>query len=134
MQYIVEWDDLSIYFCDHEFIPELAMYSISEIYRRRSFRKGYDISLRGEDEYLISKDIHVHLLHELTSFHAVLDDILDRLHPVAVSRLHGLPFLTIVEVCRYSDLGLYMHIWSTYLDFCRLRSYLRKKSYYSRVK
>lgn len=38
MQYIVEGDDLSIYFCDHELIPELAMYGIGKIYRCRSLR------------------------------------------------------------------------------------------------
>lgn len=88
MQDIVERDDLTIDFCYHELIPELAMYSVGEVYGCRSLRKRDDISFRSEDEYLIGKDIHMHLLHELSPFHTMLDDILDGLHPVAISRLH----------------------------------------------
>ena len=126
VEYVVEWYDLTVYFSDRELISELRVYSIGEVYWSSSLRKGDDIPFWREDKYLIRKYIHMHLLHELSSFETVFDDILDSLHPVAICRLHGLPFLAIVEVGSDSDLGLYMHIRSTYLDLCRLGSYLGK--------
>lgn len=85
MKDIIKWYYLTIYLCDHELIPEFTMYCIGKIYWSCSFWESDDISFWRKDEYLISKYIHVHLLHELPSFHAVFDDILDGLHPVAVS-------------------------------------------------
>lgn len=133
MQYIIKGDDLSIYFCDHELISEFTMYRISEVYGSSSFWKRDDITFWSEDEYLISKYIHVHFFHEFSTFHTMFDDIFDGFYPVTICGFYRLPFFTIVEVCCNSDFCLDMHIWSTDLDLCWLRANFRKKSYYSRM-
>lgn len=134
MQDVVKWYDLPIHLRNHEFIAELAVYRVREVYWSRTLRKCDDISLRGEYEYLICEYAHMHLLHEFASLHTVFDDIFDRLYPVAVCGLYRLSLLTIVEVCCDSDLCLQMHIWRTDLYLCRLRSYLREESYHGRMK
>ena len=50
---IVEWDDLTIYLCDRELISDFAMDRIGEVDGCRTFRKGDDVSLRCEYEYLV---------------------------------------------------------------------------------
>lgn len=85
-QDIVEGDDLTIDLGDREFISELRMDHIGEVDGSRSFWEGDDISFRCEDKYLIGKDIHTHLTHELFPFDGIFHNSLDRLHPVAIFR------------------------------------------------
>lgn len=128
VQCIVEWHDLPVHFRYRELVSYLTMDRIGEVDRCGSLRKSDDISLWREDEYLIRKDAHIHLTHELSSFERVFYDFFDRRYPVAIFRFYRCSLFCIFEMRSHSDFCLDMHLFCTYLDLGRLRAHFWEES------
>jgi hypothetical protein len=90
---IVEWHDPTIDLRNTRLIPDIRMDRVGEIDRCRSLRKGNDITLRREYEYLVIEYIHLHLIHESSSFVHGFQDILDSPYPIGFMCLGRMPFL-----------------------------------------
>jgi hypothetical protein len=124
---------MSVYLGDRDRITETRVDGVCEVDRSRSLWKSDDISTRSKDKYLIREDIHLHLMHEFSSSILRSDNSLDRLYPIAIFGFFARSRLTILKMSCHSHLCLKMHIWSTDLYLCRLRTEIWKKSYHRRM-
>lgn len=84
VEYIIKWYNSAIDLGYGDCIAEVGVDRICEIDRSRSFGQRHDISTRCEYEYLILEDIHLHIIHELTSALIYINNSLDRLYPIAI--------------------------------------------------